>query len=79
MTDIQCTPRPNRKRALRCEAAIASYGDDLVESNLIDLLADAMHWCDLRREDFHYVLARACCHYVRELNEDQQDERRMIP
>jgi hypothetical protein len=77
--EIIMTDRPNRKRALRCETVIAGYGDDLVESNLIDLLADAMHWCDYRREDFHYILARACCHYIRELNDEHCDERRMIP
>ena len=53
-------------------------GDDLATS-LVDLLADAMHWCDLEGEDFHWALAQACRHYVHELNDEQQDERRIIP
>jgi hypothetical protein len=71
--------KPNATRAQRCYRAIAHYGDDLPESNLIDFLADAMHWCDARAMDFHSMLAQACRHYVNELNDEQQDERRMIP
>jgi hypothetical protein len=66
----------NQQRAKRADKAISSYGDDLIESNLIDLLADAMHWCDCNGRDFHISLAQACRHYVNELNDDQQDERR---
>jgi hypothetical protein len=67
----------NQQRADRASKAIAQYGDDLKESNLIDFLADAMHWCDRNSENFHYVLAQACRHFVNELNDDQQDERRL--
>jgi len=70
---------PNHIRAARCGKAIARYGDDLPESNLIDFLADAMHCCDAEGMDFHILLAQACRHYVNELNDNQQDERRMIP
>jgi len=69
----------NRTRAMRCDSVIADYGDDDIESNLIDLLADAMHWCDSKGRDFHYVLAQACRHYIHELNDQQQDERRLLP
>jgi hypothetical protein len=69
----------NYMRASRCDKAIAGYGDDLVESNLIDLLADAMHWCDANGGDFHIALAQACRHYLNELSDNQKDERRMIP
>ncbi len=69
----------NRKRALRCGALVAGDGDDLVEANLIDLLADAMHWCDSNGHDFHFAFAQACRHYIHELNDDQQDERRLQP
>ena len=44
---------------------------------LIDLLANAMHWCDANGEDFHIALAQACRHYIHELNDDQHDERRL--
>ena len=37
---------PNASRAKRCAEAVARYGDDMPESNLIDLLADAMHSYD---------------------------------
>jgi hypothetical protein len=70
--------QPNAKRAKRCAKAIARYGDDLPESNLIDFLADAMHACDSTGMDFHYLLAQACRHYVNELNDQQHDERRII-
>ncbi len=69
--------RTNRERALQSEKAIARYGDDLLESNLIDLLADAMHWCDGNGQSFHYLLAQACRHYIHELNDQQLDERRL--
>ena len=49
------------------------------DTNLIDLLADAMHWCDHTGRDFHIALAQACRHYIHELNDQQQDERRMNP
>ena len=67
----------NRTRAMRCDSVIAGYGDDDIESNLIDLLADAMHWCDSKGRDFHYVLAQACRHYIHELNDQQEDEHRL--
>ncbi|EAQ81497.1 hypothetical protein [Blastopirellula marina] len=44
------------------------------QQRLIDLLADAMHWCDAHGEDFHISFAQACRHYVNELNDDPQDE-----
>ena len=69
----------NATRAQRCAEAIACYGDDLPESNLIDFLADAMHACDSAGMDFHHMLAQACRHYVNELNDQQLDERRMVP
>jgi len=67
----------NQQRADLANKAISQYGDDLKESNLIDFLADAMHWCDRNGENFHYVLAQACRHFVNELNDDQHDERRL--
>ena len=70
----------NALRAARAERILTRNrkGDDLATS-LIDLLADAMHWCDFAGEDFHISLAQACRHYIHELNDQQLDERRLIP
>ena len=67
----------NQQRADNAWQAIARYGDDVPESNLIDFLTDAMHWTDRTGQDFHYALAQACRHYINELNDQQHDERRM--
>jgi hypothetical protein len=69
----------NENRASRFDEVIAIYGDDSPDTNLIDLLADAQHWADHTGTDFHIALAQACRHYIHELNDQQQDERRMIP
>ena len=70
----------NALRAARAERILARYrtGDDL-HTSLVDFLADAMHWCDYTGDDFFLALAQACRHYIHELNDQQQDERRMIP
>ena len=68
----------NESRASRSESALAGYGDpSSLSENLIDLLADAMHFCDASGLDFHISLAMACRHYVNELNDEQHDERRL--
>ncbi len=70
----------NRERVDRCQQAITAYSDDDDDhSNLVDFLADAMHWADANGEDFHIALAQACRHYINELNDQQQDERRLSP
>ncbi|AMV22602.1 hypothetical protein [Planctomyces sp. SH-PL14] len=70
----------NALRAARAERILSRFrmGDDLPTS-LVDLLADAMHWCDYAGEDFHFAFAQACRHYIHECNDQQQDERRLIP
>ena len=70
----------NALRAARAERILHRdrRGDDLPTS-LVDLLADAMHWCDFTGDDFHLALAQACRHYIHELNDQQHDERRLIP
>ena len=70
----------NALRAARAERILNRYrmGDDLPTS-LVDLLADAMHWCDFTGENFHLALAQAGRHYIHELNDQQLDERRLIP
>jgi hypothetical protein len=70
----------NQKRADRAEVILASHGtDDDLHTCLVDLLADAMHWADFSGGDFHLALAQACRHYIHELNDQQQDERRLLP
>jgi hypothetical protein len=53
------TMKTNSTRALRAGKALKEYGDDLDESNLIDFLTDAMHWCDDSDEDFERCLRLA--------------------
>lgn len=66
----------NQTRAKRCGEVLSAYSTDDTFTNLIDLLTDAMHWCDFTGQDFHITLAQACRHYINELNDDQHDERR---
>jgi len=69
----------NARRAKTFEKAVAIYGSGNPQEILVDLLTDAMHWCDANGEDFHISLAMGCRHYIHELNDQQQDERRLIP
>jgi hypothetical protein len=67
----------NQKRAARCEQVLNAYSHDDSFTNLTDLLADAMHFCDTTSQDFHYALCLAGKHFVAELNDEQLDERRL--
>jgi hypothetical protein len=70
----------NDTRSRRFESLLlplAELAGDDPHTVLIDLLADAMHWCNLTGGDFHFLHAQACRHYVHELNGEQQDERRL--
>ena len=40
------------QRVERCQAAITGYSDDNSFISLIDLLADARHWCDANDQDY---------------------------
>lgn len=53
----------NAHRIERCNKAIVGYSDDLPESNLIDLMADAMHWCKANGHDFDKKLELARTHF----------------
>jgi hypothetical protein len=46
------------------------------EDGMVDLLTDAMHWCDVTGRDFHILFARAASHYLAELNSEPTDQRR---
>jgi hypothetical protein len=63
--------------AERCRKALAAYSNDDNFTNLVDFLADAMHWCDASGEDFHHALCIAAKHYIAELNDEQTEEGRM--
>ena len=72
--------RPNQQRALRFDEVLDRCLDrDSQQERLVDLLADAMHWCDDNIADFHYAFAQACRHYIHELHDEQHNERRIIP
>ena len=60
--------RENRSRAARCLKAMRRYGsDDSPYTGLIDLLADAMHWCRQQGHDFPGLLDRASEHFSAEV------------
>lgn len=59
----------NTERAQRAQHSISIYGDDIDESNLIDFLADAMHWCRQNDEDFEWCLRLARTHFEAEISE----------
>jgi hypothetical protein len=67
----------NRERAQHCRDALIGYANDELFTNLVDFLADAMHFCDESGEDFHYALCMAGKHYLAEFNDEQTDERRL--
>ena len=67
-----------KRFATALEAVAGKEASVYVEQELlVDLLANAMHWCDANREDFHFALAQACRHYINELNDEQHDECRL--
>jgi len=60
----------NQERALRCERAIQAYSNDDTCTNLVDFLADAMHWCRTHGHDFHRLLETATYHFQIETIEE---------
>jgi hypothetical protein len=56
----------NSGRVERCNRTIEAYGDDIAESNLIDFLADAMHWCETHGHSFRDKLRLAEEHHAAE-------------
>ena len=63
----------NAKRSNRLEVAMLAlreeYGDD-PSTILIDLLADAMHWCRRNGQDFDHALGIAANHFQTEIIEE---------
>jgi|SRR6266852_5964287 len=56
------------QRFRRADTAINAYGKGDARENLVDLLADAMHWCDDMDEPFEEFCATARVHYDVERN-----------
>jgi len=65
----------NQERAVRCQQAITSYSDDEIYANLVDFLADAMHWCHANGHSFQEALDTALMHFEAEMTgDDIQDD-----
>jgi hypothetical protein len=60
----------NQERAIRCQEAIDHYSDDDTYTNLVDFLADAMHFCHLNDHSFEDALDTARMHFDAETNGD---------
>ena len=60
----------NQERAIRCQRAITSYSDDDTCTNLVDFLADAMHYCHLQEHSFRDALDTAVMHFEAEISGD---------
>ncbi|KAA0214971.1 MAG: hypothetical protein EDM82_08490 [Cyanobacteria bacterium CYA] len=63
----------NAERASRFQAALTRYNDEWdTASNLIDLLADARHWCDRNDQCYGDLDRIAYDHYLVELWEERR-------
>lgn len=61
----------NDNRSKRCAKAIRNYSDDCdQQSNLIDFLTDARHWCDRNQLCFGDLDRQAYQHYQAELSNE---------
>jgi len=60
----------NQERAIRCRQAITAYSDDDSRTNLVDFLADSMHWCQLDGHDFRDAIDTAQMHFNAESTGD---------
>lgn len=63
----------NADRAKHCEEVLARYNDEYdIVANLIDLLADARHWCDRNSQCYGDLDRIAYHHYLVELEEERR-------
>jgi len=63
----------NDNRVNRFETAIRSYNDEWDDKcNLIDLLADARHWCDRNDFSFADLDGLAYQHYLAEISDQRR-------
>ena len=59
------------QRCRRADKAINAYANGDTRENLVDLLADVMHWCDDMDEPFEEFYATARVHHAAERNRKQ--------
>jgi hypothetical protein len=59
-------------RAAACDMLLEHYGDDDPADRLVDMLADARHWCDLNGQSFWELDRRAHKHYLAEIDENNR-------
>jgi hypothetical protein len=60
----------NQERAVRCQQAITAYSDDDTYTNLVDFLADAMHFCHVNGHSVADAFDTALAHYEAEITGD---------
>jgi prephenate dehydrogenase len=60
----------NKERITRCEEALNSYSDDDTYTNLVDWLADALHWCRSNKHDMAAAMDTALLHFDAEMMEE---------
>ncbi len=65
--------KAKRNRLTRCLRALAAYTDSDEVANLVDFLADAMHWCRAESHDFWVLLDTAEDHFKMEVLEEEGD------
>ncbi len=68
-------PADQRKRiasAAKAAQVIAAYGAGCERENLVDLLADAMHWCEGFGEPFDEFCGTARTHFAEEVQAYQK-------
>lgn len=69
----------NAGRAAHAQFALAEYvlwtgcGDEDIETQVSDLLADLRHLCDVREVDFDACLDRASFHYTEEVKDAEEN------
>lgn len=71
---------PNRtiqRRAQACEHVLSWYRRGDRFETLVDLLADAMHLCNITGDDFEHALSLAEGHFFTEINTDPTHERKL--
>ena len=63
-------------RVARCQAALDGYAGDNPFTNLVDLMADAMHWCHLQgRSLTHFEAERTDADILDDFNRNPINER----
>lgn len=60
----------NKERVTRCEQALISYSDDDTYTNLVDWLADALHWCRSNNHDIGAAMDTARLHFDAEMMQE---------